>query len=188
MPRASTRPQSRNGSSAEPRSAAARSTQEPDVFLNVPDLHVGEIRLDVENLEAHLALQARLGNLLELRAGAHVAIAKVELEIKDVAAKAMLKVRLDNVLAILDRALTSVDRNPEILEGVIETVDDAVGPGGVLGSAIEGVSQSVRGLPRRRRRVRLTTKIATAAGALGGAALVARSNGGIEKTIKELTS
>src|SRR3954452_13595035 len=142
MPRARTRQQSRNGASAEPRSAAARSTQEPDVFLNVPDVHVGEIRLDVEDLQAHLALEARLGSLLELRAGAHVTIAKVQLDIKDVAAKAMLKVRLENVFAILDRALTSVDRNPQVLEGVIETVDDAVGPGGVLGNALQGVSQS----------------------------------------------
>src|SRR3954467_7052801 len=97
MPRAPARPQSPNGLSPEPRTAALRSTEEPDVFLNVPDLHVGEIRVDVEDLEAHLALEARLGNLLELRAGAHVTIAKVDLEIKDVAAKAMLKVRLENM-------------------------------------------------------------------------------------------
>jgi hypothetical protein len=42
--------------------------------------------------------------LLELRAGAHVTVEKVELDIKGVAARAMLKVRLENVYAILDRA------------------------------------------------------------------------------------
>lgn len=206
MPGSSPRTRSHNGSSpsATPHSVTRESSKEPDVFLNVPDLHVDEIHLDVENLEAHLALQARLANLLELRAGAHVAIEKVELDIKGVAARAMLKVRLENVYAILDRALTSIDRNPQILEGVIDTANQALSSGGVLGEAIEGVSRSVRsrgsggklarlgrglrGMRRTGSRVQLVTKVGTAAGVLGGAALAAHSNGGIEKTLKELTS
>jgi hypothetical protein len=36
------------------------SNDQPDVYLNVPDLHVDEIRLAVDRLEARLALQARL--------------------------------------------------------------------------------------------------------------------------------
>jgi len=206
MPRSSTRPHSRNGASASPQHAPTprQSSGEPDVYLSVPDLHVDEIDLDVENLEAHLALQARLANLLELRAGAHVTIEKVQLDIKGVAARAMLKVRLENVYAILDRALTSIDRNPQILEGVIGTVDNALGPGGAVGETIEGVGRTVtsgasrgalarvggglRRLHRPRRHVQLVTKVATAAGMVGGAALVAHNNGGIEKTLKELTS
>lgn len=206
MPPSSSRARSRNGSSPSSKRdpVAAPSSTEPDVFLNVPDLHVDEIHLDVENLEAHLALQARLANLLELRAGAHVAIEKVQLDIKGVAAEAMLKVRLDNVYAILDRALATLDRNPQILEGLIQTADDALGPGGVLGNAIEGVSRSVRpnarghklrqfgrGLRKltgKDQRVPLGMKLATVAGALGGAALTAHSNGGVGKTLKELTS
>jgi hypothetical protein len=203
MPR-STHPHSRNGRSAElhrpqiPR----QQTGEPDVYLTVPDLHVDEIKLDVENLEAHLALQARLANLLELRAGAHVGVEKVQLEIKGVAARALLKVRLENVYAILDRALTSIDRNPQILEGVVETLDNALGPGGLVGEAIEGVSRTVTAAGPRGKLVRpgsgrrslrhgggghRVTKVASAAGLLGGAALAARGNGGIAKTIKELT-
>jgi hypothetical protein len=178
---------------------------EPDVYLSVPDLHVDEIKLDVENLEAHLALQARLANLLELRAGAHVGVEKVQLELKGVAARALLKVRLENVYAILDRALTSIDRNPQILEGVLDTLDDTLGPGGVVGETIEGVGRTVTSaagsrskLMRLRSGLRSlrhgsgsghrVTNVATAAGLLGGAALAARGNGGIEKTIKELTS
>lgn len=161
-----------------------------------------EIKLDVDNLEAHLALQARLASLLELRAGAHVTVEKVALDIKGVTARAMLKVRLENVYAILDRALTSIDRNPRILEGVIDTLDDALGRGGVLGETIEGVSRTVSSGVRRRKLARLgaavrrlrhvghgthqVTTRATAAGVLAGAALAAHSNGGIEKTIKEL--
>src|SRR4051812_20369632 len=155
MPRSSARTPSRNGSGtvAKRRSAAAESvatsvlqgrepSHEPDVFLNVPDLHVGEIRLDVENLRADLSLSTRLANLLELQAGAHVEIEKVELDIKDVEAKALLEVRLENVYSILDRALTTLDRNPEILEGVgqsLERLTSGVGEGiGGLGKLASG--------------------------------------------------
>jgi hypothetical protein len=197
---------SRNGASAEPqpRDRAPTRSGEPDVYLSVPDLHVDEIELDVENLEAHLALQARLANLVELRAGAHVAIEKVQLDIKGVAAKALLKVRLENVYAILDRALASIDRNPQILEGVIDTLDDTLGPGGALGETIEGVGRTVGSAAAPGRLARLghglrrlsrashdkhrVTKVAAAAGLLGGAALAAHGNGGIEKTVKDLTS
>jgi hypothetical protein len=196
----------RNGASAQPlrRPETRQQSGEPDVYISVPDLHVDEIRLDVDNLEAHLALQARLASLLELRAGAHVTVEKVELDIKGVAARAMLKVRLENVYAILDRALTSIDRNPRILEGVIDTLDDALGRGGVLGETIEGASRTVTSGARRGKLARVgagvrslrraghgdhrVTKVATAAGVLAGAALAAHSNGGIERTIKELTS
>jgi hypothetical protein len=203
MSRSSTRAPSRNGSSPSP-SVPRQQSAEPDVYVSVPDLKVDEISLDVENLEAHLALQARLASLLELRAGAHVAVEKVQLDIKGVAARAMLKVRLENVYAILDRALTSIDRNPQILEGVIDTVDNALGPGGVVGETIEGVSRTVSSGASRGKLARLggglrrlrhasnggqrVTKVATAAGLLGGAALAAHNNGGIEKTFKELTT
>ena len=102
-------------------------SDKPDVFLHVPDLHVGEIYLDVEDLDAHLSLQARLANLVQIVAGVHVHVGKVELDIKDVGAEALLKVRLENLYSILDRALTTVDRNPEILLGLLETADTAVG-------------------------------------------------------------
>ena len=102
-------------------------SDKPDVFLHVPDVHVGEIYLDVEDLDAHLSLQARLANLVQLVAGVQVHIGKVELDIKDVGAEALLKVRLENLYSILDRALTTIDRNPEILQGLVNTVGSAVG-------------------------------------------------------------
>jgi hypothetical protein len=153
MPRPSENLETRNGHG--PAADAGRLPRprppEPDVYLNVPDLHVDKIHLGVEHLDAHLALQARLGNLLELRAGADVTIHKVELDIEGVAAKATLKVRLENVQAIIDRALTSIDRNPEILQGVIETADDAVRPGGLLASAVDDLHRSLGSRHRGRK-------------------------------------
>lgn len=59
------------------RTSAYRSTNpgnEPDVLLDVPNLSVEELTLEVQNLRAHVALQAQLANLLSLSAGADVGI------------------------------------------------------------------------------------------------------------------
>ncbi len=80
---------------------------------------------------------------------------KVELDIKDVEAKALLKVRLENLYNILDRALTTVERNPEILQGLLstagtavesvgQTAQQAVQPGGAVSSLTEGVAAAGR--------------------------------------------
>lgn len=114
--------QSGNGG-APKQSSASRSRSssnkadggEPDVLLDVPQLKVDEIGMEVENLHARIALEARLGPLLQLYVGADVVIDKVALEIKGVDAQAQLKARLDNVFSILDRTLATVDENPELL-------------------------------------------------------------------------
>jgi len=134
--------------SSQPWTAPASDpSAEPDVLLDVPNLSVEEIIIEVENLEAHLALEARLANLLFLKAGADVTIDNVKVTIKGVEAQVLLKVRLDNVRDIIDRTLTTIDRNPEILERLLTTVDntvDTVGgvanttlqPGGVVDNAV----------------------------------------------------
>jgi len=85
------------------------------VLLDVPQLKVDEIGLEVDNLHARIALETRLGDLLQLYVGADVVVDKVALEIKGVDAQAQLKARLDNVFSILDRTLKTVDQNPELL-------------------------------------------------------------------------
>lgn len=135
---------------------------EPDVLLDVPNLSVEEITIEVENLEAHLSLEARLANLLHLKAGADVSVDNVKITIKGVEAQVLLKVRLDNVKQIIDRTLTTIDRNPEILERLLTTVDntvDTVGgvasttlqPGGVVDNAVGTVGQVAgEAIPPRR--------------------------------------
>jgi hypothetical protein len=117
--------QSSNGGGASQASqpAARRRSQQkqnggagdPDVLIDVPQLKVEEIGLEVDNLHARIALEAKLGDLLELHVGADVVADRVALEIKGVDAQAQLKARLDNVFTILDRTLKTVDENPEIL-------------------------------------------------------------------------
>jgi hypothetical protein len=131
------------------------SSGDPDVLLDVPNLSVDEITLDVENLKAKVSLDARLANLLSLTAGADVGIDKVKLEIKGVKAEVLLKVRLDNVAQIIDRTLTTIDRNPEILTRLLQSVDNTVGtvgglaqtalqPGGLLSQTVNTLGQTVQ--------------------------------------------
>ncbi|MFC8076671.1 hypothetical protein ACFUN8_14170 [Streptomyces sp. NPDC057307] len=98
----------------------------PDVFLDVPVLNIDEIHLDVQDLRAHVSLKAEVLDLLKLNVGADVALGKVELDIKGVEAQAQLKVRLHNVATIVNRVLTTIDRNPEILEQLTRSVGQAV--------------------------------------------------------------
>jgi len=92
---------------------------EPDVLLDVPQLRVEEIILEVEDLRAHVSVQAEVLNLLRLSVGADVQLGGVHLEIKGVEAQALLKVRLDKVAEIINRVLATIDRNPEIVDQIV---------------------------------------------------------------------
>ncbi|CAA9280734.1 MAG: Mannose-1-phosphate guanylyltransferase (GDP) [uncultured Actinomycetospora sp.] len=98
----------------------------PDVYLDVPKLEVDHIGLEVEDLRAHVSLQAEVLDLLKLNVGVDVQLGRVALEIDGVQAEATLKVRLDEVAGIIDRVLDTIDRNPQILETLARTAQDAV--------------------------------------------------------------
>jgi hypothetical protein len=139
-----------SGDSVEP---LGRAFSEPDVLLDVPELRVEEVTLDVEDLRAQVSLQALVLDLVKLDVGADVQLGKVHLEIKGVDAQALLKVRLDQVAGIVGRVLTTIDRNPQIVEHVtsgVGTVAHELGRGagqsvGELGrgagAAVEGIGQ-----------------------------------------------
>lgn len=136
----SRRPQRSNADAPQSEAAAQGTGGEPDVLLDVPKLSVDEIGLEVDNLQARIALQARLADLVQLHVGADVAIERVALEIKGVEAQAQLKARLDNVLAIVQRALETVDQHPELLTELARTAGDAAGQlGESAGQLTEGV-------------------------------------------------
>jgi hypothetical protein len=130
-------------------------SDEPDVLLDVPVLKVDEINLTVEGLRAHVAVLAELADLVKLSVGADVSLDKVELEIKGVEAQVLLKVRLEQVRAILDKALTTIGENPEILQSLVRTVDrtlgevggvarEAVGEGGAVSQLTGGVGEATQ--------------------------------------------
>ena len=117
----------------------------PDVLLDVPVVKVDEIDLAVDNLRAQVSVMAEVRGLVELSVGAEASLGKVELNIQGVEAQALVKARLDNVSAILDRVLLSLDRNPDLLESVGEAVERVGGGTGKLlaesGEAVEDVGE-----------------------------------------------
>jgi hypothetical protein len=124
----------------------------PDVLLDVPVVKVDEINLEVEDLRAQVSVMAEVRGLVELSVGAEARLGKVELNIQGVEAQALVKARLDNVSAILERVLLSLDRNPELLESVGEAVERVggganqmlQGAGEAVEDAGEGTGQAVR--------------------------------------------
>lgn len=112
-----------------PRAAAppeqAQRDRTPDVVLDVPRVAVEEIVLSVDALRARVALDARLAGLVHLHVGADAEIRNVSLELRGVEAEAHLRAHLDNVLAIFERALETVDAHPELLSQLAQAVDGA---------------------------------------------------------------
>jgi hypothetical protein len=133
---------------------APGGTRNYDVILEVPELRVDSIGLTVEQLKAHLALDARVANFVTLTAGADVGIDSVLLSISGVLGEAYLYIDLDNVGVIVNRVLATLDKNPNIVSGLLLTVDSAVGvvgsvgqnllqPGGLLSQTVNTLGQTV---------------------------------------------
>src|SRR5215204_4568339 len=124
------------------------TSEAPDVLLDIPVVKVDEINFELEDLRAHVSLQAEVLDLLQLTAGPTLYLGRVALEIKGVEAQALLKVRLDNVAAIVDRVLTTIDRNPQILENITKSLGNTVeevgqGAGKAVGEIGEGAGSAV---------------------------------------------
>jgi hypothetical protein len=125
---------------AQPSALAMQALQgqnPPDVFLDVPNLSVEQLTVEVTNLQVHLALEAQLANILHLSAGADARIDNVRIELRGVRAQATLIVRLENVRAIIERTLQTLDNNPQLVTQLLSTVDHTVGTvGNVANNAV----------------------------------------------------
>jgi hypothetical protein len=116
--------------------------QDVDVLLDVSELEVDKIKLTVKDLRAHVSVLAELASLVSLQVGVDARLDEVELEIEGVRAKVLLKVRLDDVRAILKHALDTVAEHPEILRILTRALDELVT--GRLGDAL-GTLEDVLG-------------------------------------------
>jgi hypothetical protein len=117
-------------------------SDEPDVLLDVPVAKVDEIHFELDDLHARISLHAEVLDLVRLSVGVHAELGKVDLDIKGVEAQALLRVRLDHVTAIIDRVLTTLDRNPQLVESLGRTVEQ-IGSG--AGQALQDVGQGAGG-------------------------------------------
>ena len=118
--------------------------QDVDVLLDVQELEVDRIKLTVKDLRAHVSVVAELASLVNLQVGVDARLDEVELEIEGVRAKLLLKVRLDDVRAILKHALDTVAEHPEILRILTRALDELVE--GLLGDALGTLEGALEGL------------------------------------------
>ena len=121
---------------------------EPDVLLDVTELRVEEISLEVEDLTARVSLQANVLDLLRLHVGVDATLGGVQLTIKGVEAKVLLKARLDNVARIIDRVLDTIDNNPQIIGQLTEPIGQAVtevvpGTADVVDDVVTGAGSAI---------------------------------------------
>jgi hypothetical protein len=118
--------------------------KEQDVLLDVSELEVEKITLEVAGLRAHVSVLAQLANLVNLQVGVDARLNRVKLVIEGVRAKVLLKVWLDDVRAILEKALDTLGEHPEILENLLRTLNELLEGrlGDALG-ALEGVLESL---------------------------------------------
>lgn len=114
--------------------------QQYDVVLDVPSVCVERIHLRVKNLNAHVALDAVVANLVTIQAGADVAIGTVDLVIEGVEVQAELLVDLDNVATITDNVFNLIDAHPEIIQQLYQTTQNAAG---ALGQTVNALGQTV---------------------------------------------
>ena len=127
-----------------------------DVYVDAPVVKVDEIKFEMDDFRAHVAVLAEAGHFVQLNAGAAVRLGKVELDIKTVETQVLLEARLKNVTAILGRVLTTLDRNPELLKAVGDALGDVGGgardlltdTGDVVKSAGKGAESAVQDVGR----------------------------------------
>jgi pyruvate/2-oxoglutarate dehydrogenase complex dihydrolipoamide acyltransferase (E2) component len=109
-------------------------------LLAVPVVKVDSLHLQVEDLRAHVALKAKVLELVDLDIGVEVELGKVRLDIKGVEAQALLKVRLDHIAAVVDRVFTTLDRNPDLVTSIGKAVEDI---GGGAGRAVDDIGAAI---------------------------------------------
>lgn len=119
-------------------------TDEPDVVVDIPVVKVDEIDFELDDLEARVSLHAEVLDLVKLSVGVHAELGKVKLNIKGVEAQALLRARLDHVTAIIDRVLTTLDRNPDVLKTIAHSLEPVTeGAGKAVGEVGEGANKAV---------------------------------------------
>ena len=118
--------------------------KEQDVLLDVSELEVEKITLEVAGLRAHVSVLAQLPSLVNLQVGVDARLNRVKLVIEGVRAKVLLKVWLDDVRAILEKALDTLGEHPEILESLVRAINELLQ--GRLGDALGALEGVLEGL------------------------------------------
>jgi hypothetical protein len=96
----------------------------PDVEIHVPELDIDRLEITLENLRAHVDVEATIGRpgneFLNISIGVNARIDSAHIMLEDVEAEAHVIAFLDDVRVIAVRALEVLDHHPEILTGLVD--------------------------------------------------------------------
>jgi hypothetical protein len=109
----------------------------PDVEIHVPELDIDRLEITLENLRAHVDVDATIGRegneFLNISIGVNARIDSAQIVLEDVEAEAHVIAYLDDVRVIALRALEVLDHHPEILTGLVDVPIPVPGPVGGRG-------------------------------------------------------
>src|SRR5215211_1773240 len=109
----------------------------PDVEIHVPELDIDRLEIALENLSAHVDVDATIGRpgneFLNISIGVNARIDSAQIVLEDVQAEAHVIAYLDDVRVIVVRALEVLDHHPEILTGLVELPSPVSEPVGAKG-------------------------------------------------------
>ena len=109
----------------------------PDVEIHVPELDIDRLEITLENLRAHVDVDATIGRpgneFLNISIGVNARIDSAQIVLEDVQAEAHVIAYLDDVRVIALRALEVLDHHPEILTGLVELPSPVSEPVGAKG-------------------------------------------------------
>ena len=109
----------------------------PDVEIHVPELDIDRLEITLENLVAHVDVDATIGRpgneFLNISIGVNARIDSAQIVLEDVQAEAHVIAYLDDVRVIALRALEVLDHHPEILTGLVDVPIPVPGSVGAKG-------------------------------------------------------
>src|ERR687897_2756015 len=109
----------------------------PDVEIHVPELDIDRLEITLENLRAHVDVDATIGRegneFVDISVGINARIDSAHILLEDVEAEAHVIAYLDDVRVIVVRALEVLDHHPEILTGLVDVPIPVPGPVGGRG-------------------------------------------------------
>jgi hypothetical protein len=109
----------------------------PDVEIHVPELDIDRLEITLENLRAHVDVDATIGRegneFVNISIGVNARIDSAHIVLEDVQAEAHVIAYLDDVRVIALRALEVLDHHPEILTGLVDVPIPVPGSVGAKG-------------------------------------------------------
>jgi hypothetical protein len=109
----------------------------PDVEIHVPELDIDRLEITLENLNAHVDVDATIGRpgneFVDISVGVNARIDSAQILLEDVQAEVHVVAFLDDIRIIAVRALEVLDHHPEILTGLVDVPIPVPGTVGAKG-------------------------------------------------------